>query len=139
MVMNISCKFEKASYNIFFVRAATVKSLYTLWQWRRNEAKSIVSIASGGYNNEFSLLYCLLKCKYSFSKIYVLFYCVVNMVLNKDNKIIVCINFSCLIRGNVLSKIISSRILQNPFLKCQAFCKFPRNFSEFANSLVHSV
>ena len=28
MVMNISCKFEKASY-IFFVRAVTVKSLYT--------------------------------------------------------------------------------------------------------------
>ena len=27
MVMNISCKFEKASYNIFFVRAVTVKSL----------------------------------------------------------------------------------------------------------------
>ena len=36
MVMNISCKFEKASYNIFFfVRAVTVKSLYTLQrqQW----------------------------------------------------------------------------------------------------------
>ena len=29
MVMNISCKFEKASYNIFLVRAVTVKSLYT--------------------------------------------------------------------------------------------------------------
>ena len=29
MVMNISCKFEKASYNIFFVRAATVKSVDT--------------------------------------------------------------------------------------------------------------
>ena len=29
MVMNISCKFEKASYNIFFIRAVTVKSLYT--------------------------------------------------------------------------------------------------------------
>ena len=44
MVMNISCKFEKASYNIFFVRAATVKSLYTLRRRRgRNEAKSIVS------------------------------------------------------------------------------------------------
>ena len=28
MVMNISCEFKKASYNIFFVRAATVKSLY---------------------------------------------------------------------------------------------------------------
>ena len=42
MVMNISCKFEKASYNIFFVRAVMVKSLYTL-QRRRNEAKSIVS------------------------------------------------------------------------------------------------
>ena len=40
MVMNISCKFEKASQNIFFVRAVTVKSLYTL---RRQ--KSIVSIA----------------------------------------------------------------------------------------------
>ena len=37
MVMNISCKFEKASYNIFSVRAVTVKSLYTLRQWR-NEA-----------------------------------------------------------------------------------------------------
>ena len=32
MVMNISCKFEKASYNIF-VRAVTVKSLYTLRTW----------------------------------------------------------------------------------------------------------
>ena len=30
MAMNISYKFEKASYNIFFVRAVTVKSLYTL-------------------------------------------------------------------------------------------------------------
>ena len=45
MAMNISCKFEKASYNIFFIRAVTVKSLYTLrrWQRRRNEVKSIVS------------------------------------------------------------------------------------------------
>ena len=46
MAMNISCKFEKASYNIFFVRAVTVKSLYTLRRWwrrRRNEVKSIVS------------------------------------------------------------------------------------------------
>ena len=42
MAKNISSKCEKASYNIFFVRAVTVKSLYTLW-WRRNEAKSIVS------------------------------------------------------------------------------------------------
>ena len=41
MVMNISYKFEKASFNIFFVGAGTVKSLYTLWR-RRNEAKSIV-------------------------------------------------------------------------------------------------
>ena len=29
MAMNISCKFEKASYNIFFVRVVTVKSLHT--------------------------------------------------------------------------------------------------------------
>ena len=46
MVMNISCKFEKASYNIFLVRAVTVKSLYTLRRQRRrrrNEVKSIVS------------------------------------------------------------------------------------------------
>ena len=44
MTMNISCKFEKASYNIFFVRALTVKSLYTLRRRRRrNEVKSIVS------------------------------------------------------------------------------------------------
>ena len=50
MVMNISCKFEKASYNIFFVRAVTVKSLYTLWRRRRrNKVKSIVS--TGRYNN----------------------------------------------------------------------------------------
>ena len=34
---------EKASYNIFFVRAVTVKSLYTLWRRRRNKVKSIVS------------------------------------------------------------------------------------------------
>ena len=46
MVMNISCKFEKASCNTFFVRAVTVKSLSTLRR-RRNEVKSIVS---GGYN-----------------------------------------------------------------------------------------
>ena len=31
MVINISCKLEKASYNNFFVRAVMVKSLYTLW------------------------------------------------------------------------------------------------------------
>ena len=43
MVMNISCKFEKAGYNFFFVRAVTVKSLCTLWRQRCNEAKSIVS------------------------------------------------------------------------------------------------
>ena len=45
MAMNISCKFEKASYNIFFVRAVTVTYLYTLRrrQRRRNEVKSIVS------------------------------------------------------------------------------------------------
>ena len=43
MAMNISCKFEKASYNIFFVRAVTVKSLYTLRRRQRNEVKSIVS------------------------------------------------------------------------------------------------
>ena len=30
MVINISCKLEKASYNIFFVRAVMEKSLYTL-------------------------------------------------------------------------------------------------------------
>ena len=30
MVINISCKLEKASYNIFFVRALMVKTLYTL-------------------------------------------------------------------------------------------------------------
>ena len=30
MVINISCKLEKPSYNIFFVRAVMVKSLYTL-------------------------------------------------------------------------------------------------------------
>ena len=42
--MNISCKFEKASYNIFFVRVLKVKSLYTLHRRRqRNKAKSIVS------------------------------------------------------------------------------------------------
>ena len=47
MVMNISCKFEKASYNIFSLERVMVKSLYTLrWQRRRhNEAKS------GGYNS----------------------------------------------------------------------------------------
>ena len=46
MALNISCKFEKASYNIFFVRAVMVKSLYTLRRRRwhgRNEVKSIVS------------------------------------------------------------------------------------------------
>ena len=43
MVMNISCKFEKASYNLFFIRMVMVKSLYTLRRRWRNEAKSIVS------------------------------------------------------------------------------------------------
>ena len=38
MVINISCKFEKASCNIFFIRAVMVKSLYTLQ-------------LSGGYND----------------------------------------------------------------------------------------
>ena len=47
MIMKISCKFEKANYNIFLVRAVTVKSLYTLPRRGRNKAKSIVS---GGYN-----------------------------------------------------------------------------------------
>ena len=42
MVMNISCKFENSSNNFFFVRAASVKSFYTLWR-RCNEAKFIVS------------------------------------------------------------------------------------------------
>ena len=40
MVMNISCKFEKSRYNIFFFRAVMVKSLYTLR--RRNETKSTI-------------------------------------------------------------------------------------------------
>ena len=31
MVINIFCKLEKASYNIFFIRVVMVKSLYTLW------------------------------------------------------------------------------------------------------------
>ena len=44
MVMNISRKLEKTSYNLFFVRVVTVKSLYTLRRWRRrNKTKSIVS------------------------------------------------------------------------------------------------
>ena len=30
MVINIFCKLEKASYNIFFIRAVMVKYLYTL-------------------------------------------------------------------------------------------------------------
>ena len=30
MIINISCKLEKASYNIFFVGAVMVKPLYTL-------------------------------------------------------------------------------------------------------------
>ena len=30
MVINISCKLAKASYNIFFVRVVMVKSVYTL-------------------------------------------------------------------------------------------------------------
>ena len=46
MVINISCKFEKATYNILFVRAVTVKSLYTLQ--RHIEAKSILSTGCFG-------------------------------------------------------------------------------------------
>ena len=53
MVMNISCKFEKASYNIFFIRMVTVKSIYTLRR-QRNKAKSIVS--SGGYNDRIYMI-----------------------------------------------------------------------------------
>ena len=30
MVINIFCKLAKASYNIFFIRAVMMKSLYTL-------------------------------------------------------------------------------------------------------------
>ena len=30
MVINIFCKLENASYNIFFIRAVMMKSLYTL-------------------------------------------------------------------------------------------------------------
>ena len=41
IIVNISCIFEKASCTIFFVRAVTVKSLYTLR--RRNKVKYIVS------------------------------------------------------------------------------------------------
>ena len=51
MVMNISCKFEKASYNIFFVRAVTVKSLYTVSAASRSEIHTIHRMLSGGYNN----------------------------------------------------------------------------------------
>ena len=43
MVINISRKFEKASYNLFFVRAVMVKSLYTLRRRLHNEENSIVS------------------------------------------------------------------------------------------------
>ena len=48
--MNISCKFEKASYNIFFVRAVTVKSFYTLRRrrWRRRRRNKVKSIVSTG-------------------------------------------------------------------------------------------
>ena len=75
MVMNISCKFKKASYNIFFVTAVIVKSLYTL-RWQCNEAKYIVS---SGYDKGHTITlrtYALLsnspnKCEipapYSFS------------------------------------------------------------------------
>ena len=41
LVMDMSCKLEKSSYNVFFfVRAVTVKSLYTLRWCRGNETKS---------------------------------------------------------------------------------------------------
>ena len=43
MVMNTSCKYEKASYNIFCLFEQTVKSLYTLQRRQCNKAKSIVS------------------------------------------------------------------------------------------------
>ena len=72
MAMNISCKFEKASYNIFFVRAVTVKSLYTL-RWRRrrrpNEVKSIVS--TGCYPVDTIMSFYLIFCAFGH------FYCVV--------------------------------------------------------------
>ena len=54
MVMNISCKFQKSSC-IFLVRAATVKSLYTLRQ--RGEVHWMLS---GGYNEKGDKL-----CKWS--------------------------------------------------------------------------
>ena len=67
MAMNISCKFEKASYNIFFVRAVTVKSLYTLRRRRRrrNEVKSIVS--TGCYPVDTMNIY-LMNLLHTFAK-----------------------------------------------------------------------
>ena len=70
MVMNISCKFEKASYNIFFVRAVMVKSLYTLR--RCNEAKSTVStgfypVDTYTFNNKSLKTYSTI-CSYKYSK-----------------------------------------------------------------------
>ena len=57
MVMNISCKFEKASYNIFFVRAVMVKSLCILRR-RCNEAKSIVSTGCYQVDTKIKSFYC---------------------------------------------------------------------------------
>ena len=52
MVTNISCKFDKAGYNIFFVTALTVKSLWTLRQ-QRSKAKSIVDTIKCSKCNTF--------------------------------------------------------------------------------------
>ena len=65
MVMNISCKFDKASYNIYFVKAVTVKSLYTLRRRRRhNEAKSIVSTGCYPVDTKNVLKVVLNPCTY---------------------------------------------------------------------------
>ena len=52
MVMNISCKFEKSTYNTLVSREVTRKSLRTAAAAYSCIIHSIHQIASGGYNNQ---------------------------------------------------------------------------------------
>ena len=55
MAMNISWKFEEASYNIIFVRAVKVKSHYIL-RWQRNGERESGSAGSAEFTKDGSEL-----------------------------------------------------------------------------------
>ena len=57
MVMNISCKFEKSTYNTLASRGVTRKSLHAVAAVYSCIIHSIHRMLSGGYNNGTALLY----------------------------------------------------------------------------------